>query len=140
MNGDHNNHILVASGALVIAFSILFSFTVLGHRDQMLELAGVGASVAVEQTELNTLTNQIHEKERELERREQDVLVQEKKIQTRFVETRDQTALVYTTLVGLLLLALILLNFLLDARRRKGPSEIEKTVGFPEVYNNNVEV
>ena len=116
---EHATRLLIAVGALVIAFSAAFSFTITGGIDRFLGLAGVGASVGVEPNEFNTLAQQLTEKEEELDERENQVVIREREVQTRSVENRDYTSLVYTTIVGLILLGLILLNFLLDIRRRK---------------------
>ena len=124
MDSNHHSNLILASGALVIAFTIAFTAGVLGDFSSFFQnTAGVGASVAVQPNPYNTLAQQVTEKERELDQREKEIIVREREVETtRFVETRDQTSLIYTTLVGLLLLALILLNFVLDARRNRNNS------------------
>ena len=120
---DHHSNLILASGALIIAFTIAFSAGALdipARTLQSLQFAnvGIGAGAAVPETEFNTLAQKIAEKEDELEEREEHIVIREREIETtRYVATRDQTSLVYTTLVGLLLLSLILLNFILDNRR-----------------------
>ena len=114
---SHNeSQAIVVLGLLLILCVIGILFEV--GRSASRQTANVGMYAAVPATTENTIAQALTEKEKELEMREQQVLVKEEQLETRFVQVRDRTSLVYTTLIGLLLLALILLNFLLDARRR----------------------
>lgn len=117
-DGKHNTGMtLVALLGVVVLFVSVFAF--LSPEFSREQQAGVGAYAGVERTELNTLTQQITEKELELQKREEEVAKREAALEGGFVGRRDETTLVYATILGLLLLALILLNFIMDARRSR---------------------
>ena len=109
---------LITIGIGVVAAGILSLYTS-GVGGGMVRQLGsvVGIYAGVEPNEYNLLAQQLEEKRKELDARENQIAQQEELIKESVVS--DKASIVYATAIGFLLLVLVILNFYLDWKRNR---------------------
>lgn len=107
----------IGVGVVLVFLSVVFSDSGQKIRQQVASVVGMYASV--EPNEYNILTQQIKDKQEELDMREKDLAEKETLLAQQEAPEHSRTAIIYISIIGTLLLILILWNFVLDWRRRK---------------------
>jgi len=106
----------VAAAAILLSYSFSFAppSVIARSASAMLGSASIGMSAAVDENPFNTLAQQLIEKERELQGRE-NALDQREVI----LRAREAPLALYSFIIGLVVSLLVLFNFFLDWRREK---------------------